>query len=97
MGIYPDIIALNNLPDSHDDYGLLGSGIKHGGMVLSGPVMDNSLCMLLNFRAFIKISHISFTARDLLWLQILAPLGGLLAPRPIGHIIGLSHPCTQRS
>ena len=65
-------------------------------MVLSGLVMDNSLCMLMDFVREIKSKHRSFTACNLLWFWIKEPLDGVIVTTPIGHVFGLPHPCTQR-
>ena len=66
-------------------------------MVLSDPVMENSLCVLMTFLKEINTFHIYFTACDPPWLQIWKHIERGLAPTHLGHDIGLYHPCTQHS
>ena len=84
-------MALGNFLAISTNHGLLGPCIKHFGMATFNPVVDNSLCVIINFWAGIKIFHSSLTSHVTLWLQKQAPLTGELLSA-LGHIIGFSHP-----
>ena len=63
-------MALNYFPYPHSNHGLLGSYIKYQFVVLSFPVVDNSLYMLLTIVRYIEGSHSSFPASDSSWFYI---------------------------
>ena len=70
--------------------------IKHYGMAPCNPVVDDYLCVLMNFWAGIESSHCPLTAHIPSWIQNQAPLAGELVSA-LGHIIGFYHPNPQHS
>ena len=72
--ICPSIMVLSYFPTAYYNHRLMGFCIKHCGMAPCNPVVDDSLCILLNFEAGIEISHGPLTARNPLWIQNRDPL-----------------------
>ena len=64
-------------------------------MVLRGPIMCDSLYILLTSVSYINILHRSFPACNPLWFWIRTPIDIGFTPRPFGHVLGISHPWTQ--
>ena len=89
-------MAFDYLPAISSNNRLLVPCIKHCGMVTCNPVVDDSLCMLMNFWAVIYGFLNSLTAYEPPWIQNLEPLYGL-SSAAIGYLLGFYHSNPERS